>query len=207
MKRGVSLVELFLYAGLLALLGVLVFAITVNLRRGMEKPAASFRLQQNVLAVQRFLQRDLEETHPDTVRTYPSALHPGEAPGLSMASPRSLDGDRLVLEKGRPQWQKAVYYTLAGDGRLLRWEGPVAGLPGLRPVASPTLPSQAGSQARVVAWNLATPEGFRATRVNARGTGTGRLPLVRVDLLTQERSSATGRLSSLEYRMLVRPEN
>lgn len=234
-RRGVSLLELVLYMALLVILGSLVARMTFANIRGMEKPAASFRVQQNLLAVQRMLQRDLEETDISTVRIYPNPQHPDEPPGLSLASARALggpQGDRLMFQNGLPLWQKFVYYTLKPDpghpgvGTLLRREGPLATPATTLPPASALPPSSAPAQRQAVAARFlclpgaSIPElplrldsqgGFKVEFVDAWGhtslTDFRRHPLVSVTLASEEISQTTGKRTFITYKMTVLPQN
>jgi hypothetical protein len=166
-KKGFSLVELMVYAFLTVLILGVVFRMMVLNRRQMERPAATFRTQQELLTAHRYLERDIEETRLSSIRIYPNSSHPNALPGISLSSPRSIEDDSLKLSPtGFPVWQKTVYYFLEKDprrpssARLVRREGVISGYPSAVPLASYHEPARAPfnrRRERVVARSLLLP--------------------------------------------------
>lgn len=166
-------------------------------RNFLEKPRASYNVQEDIMQLARFVSRDLEETNLLTVQSFPNAANPDEPPGLSLQSPRSFDGDLLVMsEYGNVRWQKYVYYTLVPVservGNLVRKEGtldedqPNPLDPDRRvPMASGKKPTEGGgpSNLRIVARNVLLPNlrtpyattdpfgGFKVTSLVGEGMG------------------------------------
>lgn len=216
------------------LLGIVVRMVTLN-RKQMEKPAASFRIQQEVLALQEFLRRDLKETHLSTVRIYPNSDYPNEPPGISMVSNRTLLQDEaMTTSAGHPYWQKTVYYTLEDDpdregtGRLVRMEGVTSGLPSTSPKADSKPPSQATIDPRrkkvlsrfIVMPNEKLPGlnktttdqgGFEASFIDEEGDSSRtdflQHPIVNVNLIFMEKSASTGKPTIMNYEIRMYPEN
>jgi len=233
---GFSLVEMLIYAFLLLMILGVVFRMAIQGRRNAERPMASYRLQQNLMAAQKYLQQDLRETRLCTIRIYPNPSSPDAKPGISMASPRSIaTGDLKLTPSGTPLWQKVVYYCLEGDpanpatGSLVRKEGTLPGLPSANPAASPYEPSQApcekkhcrtvakciympGQTIDVLGKDLKEAGGLVAYFSDAAGTRKSATDyqschLVNVILIAGETSQATGKLTVMEYPVMVMPRN
>jgi len=233
---GFSLVEMLIYAFLLLLILGVVFRMAIQGRRSSERPMASYRLQQNLMAAQKYLQQDLRETRLCTIRIYPNPSNPAAKPGISMASPRSIaTGDLMLTPSGTPLWQKIVYYCLENDpgnaatGSLIRKEGSLPGLPSANPVASAYEPSQApcdkkhcrtvakciympGRVIDILGKDLKETGGFvayfsDAAETRKSATDYQSCHLVNVILIAGETSQATGKLTVLEYPVKVVPRN
>lgn len=165
--RGFTLIELTVYMFLAMLFMLALGALFVSGRRMFESSSGSYMIGQETEAGIRFLRQDLQETALATLRVYPNANEPAQAPGCSMASARGYDnaGRFMVSRYGTPDWVKHVYYTLESSGdktaSLVRWErkdptqSPV-------PKMADVLPSDgakdaSGSYKRVVIRNLLKP--------------------------------------------------
>ncbi|MFH0802331.1 MAG: hypothetical protein V2A78_08120 [bacterium] len=234
-EKGFSLVELMIYAFLTVLILGVVFRMMVLNRRQMERPAATFRIQQELLSVHRYLERDLEETRLSSIRIYPNSSHPNALPGISLASPRSIDDDTLKLSPtGFPIWQKIIYYFLEKDprhsstARLVRREGTISGYPSALPLASSYEPSTAPSnrrRERIAAKSLLLPGekipllsrqlgpagGFEVYFSDARGGRSlddfRNYRLITIILWAGAVSQTTGKSTVLSYPIQVVPRN
>jgi len=237
MKRqgGVSLIELSIYMFLLVVVLGIVFRMAILNRRQIEKPAASFRIQQDLLSVQEILRRDLTETNLSTVRIFPNPDFPDAPPGMSLISPRGIKDDEIqTTQFGNPYWQKIIYYTLEKDpdrqgvGRLVRKENVIAGLPSAQPKASPEEPSKADydpETRKVVARYVLLPNqkvpqlgldlkeqgGFEVFFMDPDGnrsiTDSQNHPIVGIDLFLREISSSTGETTVMKYPVRVYPRH
>lgn len=167
--RGVSLIEMLIAMGLAMFIMSATYMLYAQSRAWLEKPRASYNIQEDIMQLARWVQRDLEETNLMTVQSFPNPSTPGERPGLAFESARSFDGDLLVLsEYGNVRWQKYVYYTLVPVdgtvGNIVRVEGPLEDQPspldtGRRvPIKTNKLPSASDiPKGRVVARNVLLP--------------------------------------------------
>lgn len=234
-KPGFTLMEMVIYMLLVTLILGIVYRMAVLNRRQMERPASSFRLQEGVLLAHRLLRQDLEETDIHTIRIFPDASNPKEPPGISIASPRSLeDGAFRCSPTGAPLWQKIIYYTLQADpdnpevSNLIRREGTIAGLPSAFAPVSPDPPSVASfdrGHTSIAARNICSPGviieslqmkldergGFSVLFSDAGGqisdTGNPLATIVTIRLMAQEISKTTGKPSVIDYRIWVCPRN
>ena len=156
-RRGVTLVEMAVATGVAMVILACAYLLYHQNRLLLEKPRASFNVQDDLMAATRWIERDLSETNLLTVRTYPNPTRKDEPPGLSLESPRRTFDEALVMsEFGGVRWQKYVYYTVepvdAMTGNLVRYESPdLTDQPspidvGRRiPVASSKTPSEAAT--------------------------------------------------------------
>lgn len=169
-SRGVTLIEMIVAMGVALVVMTCAYALYRENRLMLEKPRASYSLQDDLLAGTRWIQRDLSETNLLSIRTFPNSSAPDEPPGMAMLSPRSAIDEVLVLsEYGGVRWQKYIYYTLepvdATTGNLVRMEGPIADMStpldaGRRvPLPSTKIPTMGGdpSSRRIVARHLLLP--------------------------------------------------
>lgn len=173
--RGVTLIEM-LVAMVVALLIVgCTLYLFLQSKYDMERPRASYSVQEDALSVARWLQNDLTETNLQSVASFPNAKYAAEPPGLSFESPRSLaDNTLMVSTFGNVSWSKYVYYTLqpvdAQVGNLIRKEGPLSDQPapvdaahhipqmsGLPPTQGGTSQPGANTTSRIVAHNVILP--------------------------------------------------
>ena len=126
--RGFTLIEMVIYMFLMTLILGLVYSMAVVNRRQMERPAASFRIQQSLLAAHQLLKQDLKYTRLSTIRIYPNDSHPEEPPGIAMASPQDRNGNFTLSGQDGMLFWKTIYYTLEKipdspeTGRLVRKE-------------------------------------------------------------------------------------
>lgn len=234
-KRGFSLFELVIYAFLLAVILGIVFRMAIFNRRTFEKPAASFRIQQDLMSIQEQLRRDLEETHLSTVKIFPADPNSTDPPGISMISPRDIVKDEIqTTPSGTPNWQKIIYYYVEKDpdrpetGRLVRREGTIPGLPSANPSASPYKPNEApheSKRGRIAARHIMLPNdaakeinlklgnqgGFEANFMNHNGeksrTDYQHNHIVVVNLTAKEISKSTGKPTVLGTEIRVCPRH
>lgn len=205
-------------------------------RAFMEKPRASYSVQEDLMKLSRWIQRDLAETNLQTVQSFPSNVAGSEPPGLCFESPRRMGDDALMFTPwGNVSWQKYVYYTLqpvnALTGNIVRIEGPLTDQPtpidaGRHiPIVSGKTPSRA-SGGSVIARNVILPNvkvlgfadfdqygGFKITTglpggpyVPLTGKNTYDEP-IRIELAVLEISTTTGKTSALTMRLQVQPKN
>lgn len=252
-RAGFTLVEMIIAMGITVLVMGAVAYMYRQSREQFEKPRASFSLQDDLVHLTAWLQSDLSESDLSTVRSYPNSKYASEAPGLSLESPRQMTDDAssavsadalTTTPTGGVAWQKYVYYTLVpvddpvqGSnvvGNVVRKEGLLTtdqtdplDAAWAFPVASPKLPSQAGTVAstRVVAHDVVLPGtsvaaqmgldaagGFKVTALQdgspqpLSGTLLPEQP-VSVTLWVREISTATGKVSTLSVQLQILPRN
>ena len=234
-KRGFTLFELVIYSFLLAVILGIVFRLAIFNRRTFEKPAASLRIQQDLIAIQKMLRKDLEETHLSTVRIFPSNPASNEPPGISMISARDIDNDEIqTTSSGTPYWQKIIYYYVEKDpdrpetGRLVRREGKIAGLPSANPKASTYKPQNAPYEAkrsRIAAHHILLPKdkikelnytagnqgGLEAFFMDQNGnqsrTDYQHHHITVIRLTAKEISKSTGKTTAMTTEIRVSPRN
>lgn len=234
-QRGFSLFELVIYSFLLAVILGIVFRMAIFNRRTFGKPAASFRIQQDLMSIQEQLRRDLEETHLSTVRIFPDNPASADPPGISMISPRDIVKDEIqTTPSGTPNWQKIIYYYMEKDpdrpetGRLVRHEGVIPGLPSANPAASDFKPNEAPHEAkrsRIAARHIMLPNdsakeinltlgnqgGFEANFMDQNGdksrTDYQHKHVVLVNLTAKEISKSTGKPTVLGTEIRVYPRH
>ncbi len=115
------MVELVIYFGLSAMVLGVVMAVFITGRSNFEAVSSSYLVSQDAEAALRWLKTDLEEAALGSIRVFPNPDSPDSPPGISMATARDLDNDFQFSKWGGPQWSTYVYYTLDGDGKLVRW--------------------------------------------------------------------------------------
>lgn len=152
MRRGFSLVEILVYAGLSVIVALAVASLFVVGRRSGAQAASSYLLGRTTDEAVRVLREDLQAAPLGSVRidARPSSL--------SFLSAAPVNGGAMVMGQfGVPAWQKRVSYTLVtegGVGRLVRWEEP---FDGRLPVPAATPAARPGTSSRVVLHQVVAP--------------------------------------------------
>ncbi|MCA9790941.1 MAG: type II secretion system protein [Candidatus Eremiobacteraeota bacterium] len=149
MKRGMTLVEVLVVAGLLSLIltvAVMVFGPAVrSFRRGQDRAES----QQTVAVAARWLKVDIQSAAPGSVRWDTDQLVM-----VTQGDPPAFEAD------GEPQWTTILSYWKDGQGELHRQSDPLG-------AADPeaAAPSAHNPAARVVARNLSQFECSTASAV------------------------------------------
>ncbi len=166
-NRGISLMELIVYASLALLAGLLLYGLQKVVWNSQVSTTASYLVSGQTETAIEWLRRELGETALASISAFPSMEEPEEAPGVSFVSNRAyepeLKSQLLVNSWGAPLWDKHVLYTLDSEpgertGNLVRWERTIAQRNYL-PVLCDVLPSEGPqTKSRVLLRSLLLPE-------------------------------------------------
>lgn len=220
-QSAFTLAELIVasFIGLLAL-GVLVQAF-IMFNRQSETPLASMSMEQSTLYVMRMLQRDIGETNLQSIRSLPNAG------GFVLESPRDNRDFLKFSDFGAVQWQKFVSYRVqpaksqsnAPRGITLSelvYDETTAGVRTC-PSFAPDVPfgTPSPGRQRAVAHNVAAgggkgcdvyfPDPTSGQPTPFDGTRRGEPVCVHLSLL--DISSRTGKATTRELFMMVKPRN
>ncbi len=141
-KRGFTLIEIIVYFALsVAALGILLSLFTV-LRRTSDHTYAQYLVSGNLATTTRMIRKELQATSLASITSY--GANAGEAAGFSCVSGYDNEGEFKLGAYGTPHWQKHVYYTLDGQGRITRWTKDITDKNYLPTLAPPPVKDDAG---------------------------------------------------------------